>query len=111
MKNLLIISVFFIFGCLSHRTAIADNAEIEVHSFEDCVKAGYPVMKSLPAQCSTPDGIVFFEPPPAAQIDLGQKGMEVCKDLCGDGICQEIVCMAVGCPCPETPESCPQDCK
>ncbi|MBU5575397.1 MAG: hypothetical protein QXF15_02065 [Candidatus Aenigmatarchaeota archaeon] len=35
---------------------------------------------------------------------------ETCKNLCGDGICQEIVCMAIGCPCPETKESCPQDC-
>jgi uncharacterized membrane protein YkoI len=37
--------------------------------------------------------------------------IEGCKNLCGDGICQEIVCMAIGCPCPETPQSCPQDCK
>ena len=36
---------------------------------------------------------------------------ESCQNLCGDGICQEIVCMAIGCPCPETPENCPQDCK
>jgi hypothetical protein len=35
----------------------------------------------------------------------------VCKDLCGDGVCQEIVCMAVGCPCPESPSQCPADCK
>ncbi len=34
-----------------------------------------------------------------------------CKNLCGDGICQEIVCMAIGCPCAETLSSCPQDCK
>ncbi len=34
-----------------------------------------------------------------------------CKDLCGDGVCQEIVCMAVGCPCPESHTSCPVDCK
>jgi hypothetical protein len=33
-----------------------------------------------------------------------------CKDLCGDGTCAEIVCLATGCPCPETPESCPADC-
>jgi len=33
-----------------------------------------------------------------------------CKDKCGDGICQEIVCEAIGCPCPETAESCPDDC-
>lgn len=36
---------------------------------------------------------------------------KVCKDMCGDGVCQEIVCMAVGCPCPETPDTCPIDCK
>ncbi|MBU5557973.1 MAG: hypothetical protein KQA33_02800 [Candidatus Aenigmarchaeota archaeon] len=33
-----------------------------------------------------------------------------CKNLCGDGVCQEIVCLAEGCPCPETSKSCPQDC-
>ena len=33
-----------------------------------------------------------------------------CKNLCGDGICQEMVCLAIGCPCPETKEICPQDC-
>lgn len=38
-------------------------------------------------------------------------GERFCKDLCGDGTCQEVVCLAVGCPCSETPESCPQDCK
>jgi len=37
--------------------------------------------------------------------------LEGCKDLCGDGVCEEVVCMAIGCPCPETPENCPQDCK
>ncbi|MCS7123201.1 MAG: hypothetical protein RMJ17_01325 [Candidatus Aenigmarchaeota archaeon] len=34
-----------------------------------------------------------------------------CKNLCGDGICQEIVCLAIGCPCPETSETCKEDCK
>jgi len=40
-----------------------------------------------------------------------KKGEKFCKDLCGDGICQEIVCMAVGCPCAETKETCPEDCE
>jgi putative hemolysin len=35
---------------------------------------------------------------------------ETCEDLCGDGVCQEVVCMAIGCPCSETAESCPGDC-
>jgi len=39
-----------------------------------------------------------------------KKGDIFCKDLCGDGICQEIVCLAIGCPCAETPETCPRDC-
>lgn len=33
-----------------------------------------------------------------------------CKNLCGDGFCQEIVCFAIGCPCPESHLTCPQDC-
>ncbi|MGH7960514.1 MAG: hypothetical protein ACRERD_01655, partial [Candidatus Binatia bacterium] len=40
-----------------------------------------------------------------------QPAEPACKDLCGDGTCQEIVCMAIGCPCAETPQSCPQDCR
>jgi len=37
-------------------------------------------------------------------------GQKLCKDYCGDGICQEIVCMAVGCPCAEGPQNCLIDC-
>lgn len=40
-----------------------------------------------------------------------QKGERFCKDLCGDGTCQEVVCLAIDCPCAETPETCPEDCK
>jgi len=39
------------------------------------------------------------------------EGEVFCKDLCGDGQCQEVVCEAVGCPCSETHETCPEDCK
>lgn len=35
---------------------------------------------------------------------------KLCADKCGDGICQEIVCMGQGCPCPESSDSCPKDC-
>jgi hypothetical protein len=38
-------------------------------------------------------------------------GEETCENLCGDGTCQEIVCMAVGYPCAETKDSCPSDCR
>lgn len=39
-----------------------------------------------------------------------KKGDNICKNLCGDGICQEIVCMGQGCPCAETPANCAKDC-
>ncbi|HTK76797.1 MAG TPA: hypothetical protein VL371_16140 [Gemmataceae bacterium] len=42
------------------------------------------------------------EPPPVGPT---------CKNVCGNGSCDEIVCMAVGCPCAETKASCPQDCQ
>ena len=38
-------------------------------------------------------------------------GTGVCFNQCGDGKCQEVVCQAIGCPCAETIESCPEDCK
>jgi hypothetical protein len=33
-----------------------------------------------------------------------------CENLCGDGTCQENVCLASGCPCAETARTCPEDC-
>ena len=36
---------------------------------------------------------------------------KICENKCGDGICQEIVCMATGCPCAENKDNCSQDCK
>lgn len=36
---------------------------------------------------------------------------KLCVDKCGDGQCQEIVCMGENCPCSESHATCPQDCK
>lgn len=36
---------------------------------------------------------------------------QICKNKCGDGVCQEVVCQAEGCPCAETVDSCEEDCK
>ncbi|MEK7212383.1 MAG: hypothetical protein AAB686_01775 [Patescibacteria group bacterium] len=30
-----------------------------INSFEDCAKAGYPILESYPPQCKTPDGQTF----------------------------------------------------
>ncbi|MDP2365629.1 MAG: hypothetical protein Q8M94_17920, partial [Ignavibacteria bacterium] len=56
-----------------------------------------------PDACSTP------KPCRSCSIEISPD--TGCKNLCGDGICQEIVCMAIGCPCPETLKTCPEDCK
>jgi hypothetical protein len=34
----------------------------------------------------------------------------VCVKACGNGICEEVVCMGTGCPCGETRASCAEDC-
>jgi hypothetical protein len=36
---------------------------------------------------------------------------ETCQNKCGDGVCNEVVCLAIGCPCAETKENCPEDCE
>jgi hypothetical protein len=44
--------------------AFFDNAkapESEITSYEECVAAGYPIMKSNPAQCRVSDGRTFTE--------------------------------------------------
>lgn len=88
-----------------------------VTSFDKCVNVGYPILESYPRQCKTPDGRVFIE-----QIEIGSDSNIIlpqtqdyinepeCRDMCGDGMCQEVVCMATGCPCPEDMKNCPDDC-
>jgi hypothetical protein len=44
-------------------------------------------------------------------VDGPETGYTICVDKCGDGVCDEMVCMGEGCPCPETAESCPADCR
>jgi putative hemolysin len=39
-----------------------------------------------------------------------KEGDSFCKDMCGDGVCQEITCFKTGCFCSESFETCPQDC-
>lgn len=79
----------------------------EITTFEECERAGYPIFGTYPRQCQTPDGRTFSE-----KIEVATTAPEeICENLCGDGICQEVVCLGSGCPCPETPENCPIDCE
>ncbi|MBU4458808.1 hypothetical protein KKF60_02845 [Patescibacteria group bacterium] len=42
--------------------------------------------------------------------DCPKSEEKICEDLCGDGVCQQGVCLATGCPCAETSKTCSQDC-
>lgn len=97
---LLITLTFLIFAAC---TTSANTTPDRITSFEECVNAGFPVYRTFPPRCRTPDGLVFS--------DERRAEPKLCKDLCGDGICQEIVCMGSGCPCPEDTKTCPEDCK
>lgn len=52
-------------------------------------------------------GLVFFAEP---AHELAVDADAACVNQCGNGTCEEMVCMAVGCPCAETAESCTADC-
>lgn len=69
-----------------------------IQIYEECVAAGNPVMETYPPQCRTKDGKIFTQ-----QIQS--------KDTCGNGTCENVACMAIGCPQPETSENCPADCQ
>lgn len=58
-----------------------------------------------------PQRPIIIQPPPPGEPPIIPPEGPICRDLCGDGVCQEVVCMAIGCPCAETHQSCPQDCK
>ena len=101
MVTLVIVIFGFIFWQNSQRIA-------SISTFQECADAGNPIMETFPEQCVTPDGRSFTRElteeeklklmPPSEQLS------------CGDGICQEVTCDAIGCPQPESPTSCPQDC-
>lgn len=72
----------------------------EVNSFNECVAQGYEVLYpdcvGCEPYCETPDGKKFEQ--------------EICVDQCGNGICEDVVCLGSGCPCAETATTCPEDC-
>jgi len=103
---LLLITGFFLLKIL-----IKKPTPQVISSFEECARAGYPILESYPRQCKTPDGRTFTEKLTPEEKEKTTPPQGACENLCGDGICQEIVCMALDCPCPESPKTCPQDCK
>ena len=89
---------------------LAKENNNKIKTFEECVAAGNAVLKVYPPRCVA-NGIVYTKAVPDSGANGGSLIGARCKNLCGNGKCEEIVCMAIGCPCAETAESCPQDCK
>ncbi len=78
-----------------------------IDTFEGCVEAGNPLLKTLPPKCVTPEGDTYVKGVIGAVHSQGTSG---CTDNCGNGLCEEMVCLALGCPCGESNDSCPEDC-
>jgi hypothetical protein len=101
-----------IFLAISGRPSYADGDAVsdgrlkskESHTFEECIVSGGELgMQDEHETCTVSEGGAVF-------VKSKRVERSGCKESCGDGICQEIVCMALGCPCPETSKSCPKDC-
>jgi hypothetical protein len=76
------------------------------NSIDNCVERGGEIMYP---DCIGCEPYCSFIKEEEAEETLGDTD-RLCVDNCGNGICEEIVCLGEGCPCPETPESCPADC-
>jgi len=91
---ILIAILIFLSGCLMQQKPS------DIKSFDDCVKAGYPVLESFPRQCKTPDGVSFVSLPDLFNASFNSSCSEdsdcilVDEDLdfrcCWQGACQSL---------------------
>lgn len=65
-----------------------EKLSMDVSSFEDCVKAGFPVMESYPRQCRTADGKHFVEVIPEQNNQI--KKPDEAKDFTIQGM---VICL------------------
>lgn len=110
--KLFLLTTFAFIGCTASSTVNEGQKMANpklVNSYEECVAAGNIILKSYPPRCTTPDGLVFIEGVIGSISDNSTTG--ICIDHCGDGECQEVVCLGSNCPCSETIDNCPEDCK
>ncbi len=79
-------------------------------NWEGCVANCKDEWNNCNEECWAPLPACQAAGPPPPDRD---QCMEDCQAeaICGDGICQDVTCAAIGCPEPETPENCPEDCE
>lgn len=87
-------SLFISLSCVCTGVSLAQDSQTPPPREVGVSEEEYKKATARPEQTKTP---------PSAATSF-------CKDLCGDDVCQEIVCQAEGCPCSESSSSCPQDC-
>jgi hypothetical protein len=51
---ILALGIVILIGCTS-------QPQVQINSFDECIAAGYPMLKSYPPQCKTPDGKTFVQ--------------------------------------------------
>jgi hypothetical protein len=59
---------------------------IKINSFEDCAKAGLPVMESYPRQCKSADGKLFIEK--LVQVECGSDAQCKKGQVCKNHVCR-----------------------
>lgn len=111
-----ILSVFLISPLVIISSACSETVSSQangvmqvVSSFEECVQAGNRILRTFPARCIH-EGVVYVQGDGDSGAAEGSEGAAICRDTCGNGTCEQIVCMAQGCPCAESPDNCPSDC-
>ncbi len=87
-----------------------EGALLNTHFFNENSKTWWIDLKTNPERQGCSPACVINAVTKKAEINWRCTGLIMCKDLCGNGRCEEIVCQAEGCPCAENKASCPQDC-
>lgn len=107
-----ILTILTVGGAIDVFILVKQSAEDKaINSFEACVARNNMINLMYPAQCRTKDGRVFTQPlTDEEKAKLKPPAEQICQNKCGNGVCEEIVCLGTGCPCAETYESCFNDC-
>jgi len=79
-----------------------------VNSFDECVAAGNPVMKSYPRQCRS-EGILFVEDI-SIKCEPGQRDVDACIEIY-QPVCATVNVVCITEPCDPVEQTFPNSCK
>ena len=104
----ILVAVLLVIGIIISTTLNKQKTTLEINNFDDCARAGYPILESYPRQCKTPDGKTFteiiplIEPEPIGpDTEVFTDPTEPEEDFCGRssyGKClTDLNCITGGC--------------